>query len=156
MIVRKAALAFVLTALGLPHSGAAQSEEPLQPPLSLPQTLRGTVVVPLSERPAVAADTLPELFLVLVACWTAPTGLERLEDVQITARMSLRQDGTLVGPPRITFAAGAPTAGSRNLLVRVTLGAIRRCMPAHITPALGRAIAGRPLALRFIYRGPDR
>ncbi|MHC2106059.1 MULTISPECIES: hypothetical protein [unclassified Methylobacterium] len=126
-------------------------------PLSLPQTLRGTVAVPLAHRPARAADTLAELYPVLAACWQPPAGLGRPDggaaDIEITARLSLRRDGSLIGRPRITYAAGFQT-GRRRSLVRATLDALTGCMPARITPGLGRAIAGRPVALRFVYRPP--
>ncbi|MCJ2142925.1 hypothetical protein [Methylobacterium sp. E-066] len=126
-------------------------------PLSLPQTLRGTVAVPLAHQPARAADTLAELYPVLAACWQPPAGLGRpaagSDDVEITARLSLRRDGSLLGPPRITYAAGY-AQNQRRTLVRATLDALAGCTPAKITPGLGRAIAGRPVALRFVYRPP--
>ncbi|MCJ2124663.1 hypothetical protein [Methylobacterium sp. J-077] len=126
-------------------------------PLSLPQTLRGTVAVPLAHRPARAADTLAELYPVLAACWQPPAGLGHpasgSDDVEITARLSLRRDGSLIGPPRITYAAGF-AGGQRGSLVRATLDALAGCTPAKITPGLGRAIAGRPVALRLVYRPP--
>ena len=125
--------------------------------LSLPQTLRGTVAVPLAQPPAGAADTLAELYPVLAACWQPPAGLAGpvagSDDVEITARLSLRRDGSLIGTPRITYAAGF-ARDQRRALVRATLEALAGCTPARITPGLGRAIAGRPVALRLIYRPP--
>ncbi|MBE7247128.1 MAG: hypothetical protein INR63_19465 [Actinomycetospora chiangmaiensis] len=124
-------------------------------PLSLPQTLRATVAVPLKDQPAAPADTLAALYPALASCWSLPhlaAGI-RGPDVEITARLSLRRDGSLIGPPRITYAAGV--AGSdRPTLVRATLAALDHCTPARITAGLGRAIAGRPVALRFVYRPP--
>ncbi|MCJ2012526.1 hypothetical protein MKK53_08340 [Methylobacterium sp. J-076] len=124
--------------------------------LSLPDTLRATVAVPLKDRPAEApADTLAALYPALAACWTAPhlTGKVQGPDVEVTARLSLRRDGSLIGPPRITYATGV-AGGDRPALTRATLAALRSCTPARITPGLGRAIAGRPVALRFVYRPP--
>ena len=58
-------------------------------------------------------------------------------------------------PLRAARSAKAPgDARTRDILIRATLDAIARCTPVRITPALGGAIAGRPLALRFIYDGP--
>ncbi|SDA23847.1 hypothetical protein SAMN02799622_03200 [Methylobacterium sp. UNC378MF] len=125
-------------------------------PLSLPQTLRATVPVPVARMSTRPADTLAELYPALAACWQAPGGLGRpsgADDIEITLRLALRRDGSLIGPPRVTYAAGV--AGDRRAaLVRGTLDALARCTPAHITPGLGRAIAGRPVALRFVYRPP--
>jgi hypothetical protein len=125
-------------------------------PLSLPQTLRATIAVPVSRMATKPADTLAELYPALAACWQAPTGLSRPSggnDVEITARLALRRDGSLIGPPRITYAAGV-AGNQRATLVRGTLDALARCTPVHITPDLGQAIAGRPVALRFVYRPP--
>lgn len=132
------------------YSGYAYGTGPGYP-LSLPQTLRGTVMVPLRATPDAPADTLAALYRALAACWSAPDGLGRGRGVEITARLSLRRDGSLIGPPRITYAAGV-AAGQRGALVRATLDALRDCTPARITAGLGRAIAGRPVALRLVYR----
>jgi hypothetical protein len=126
-------------------------------PLSLPQTLRGTIAVPVSRMSTRPADTLAELYPALAACWQVPAGLGRpragSDDIEITLRLSLRRDGSLIGPPRVTYAAGV-SGEQRAALVRGTLDALMRCTPTHVTAGLGRAIAGRPVALRFVYRPP--
>ncbi|MDP4023792.1 hypothetical protein Q8W71_14250 [Methylobacterium sp. NEAU 140] len=122
-------------------------------PLSLPQTLRATVTVPLDAAPAEPAGTLAALYPALAACWRAPAAITGQAGIEVTARLALRRDGGLVGRPRITYAAGV-AGPARALLVRATLDGLDRCTPARITPALGRAIAGRPVALRLVYRPP--
>ncbi|MCJ2071239.1 hypothetical protein MKK75_20990 [Methylobacterium sp. J-030] len=126
-------------------------------PLSLPQTLRATIAVPVARMATKPADTLAELYPALAACWQVPASLGApsagSEDIEITLRLSLRRDGSLIGPPRVTYAAGV-SGSQRTILVRGTLDALARCTPAHITAGLGRAIAGRPVALRFVYRPP--
>ncbi len=123
--------------------------------LTLPETLQATITVPLADRPAGTANTLRQLFPALAACWTPPRFAATPEgpDVQVTARFSLRRDGSVIGSPRITYAAGV-TGSDRTTLTRATVAALGRCTPAHLTPGLGRAIAGRPLALRFVYHPP--
>ncbi len=125
-----------------------------QPPLPLPETLRGTVQVPVSPGGEAPADTLQQLYPRLAACWRAPEGLARFERTEITVRFSLRRDGSVIGPPRITFAQAPADARGRALLEEAALSAIRRCIPARVTPGLGGAIAGRQIALRFVYEGP--
>lgn len=164
---RRAATLVLLALAGVPGIGAAAADDgyfygyAYEPggeyPLSLPQTLRATITVPVSRMATKPAGTLAELYPALAACWQVPTGLGRpsggTDDIEITARLSLRRDGSLIGPPRITYAAGV--AGSqRTTLVRGTLDALARCTPVHVTPGLGGAIAGRPVALRFVYRPP--
>ncbi len=142
-------------------SGGADALGGIEPWRTLPQTLRGTQPVPLAagERGQTPADTLRALYPALAACWKAPEGLEKFERVEITARLSLRRDGSVIGTPQITFAKTPfdktpGDARARDILIRATLDAIARCTPVRLTPALGGAIAGRPLALRFIYNGP--
>ena len=132
-------------------SAAAQVDEfdEAPPVLSLPTTLRATVRVPVARDGLVSpADTLVQLYPALAACWSPLPGLGR---AQITARLSLTRDGALQGPPRITYASVAP--GQRGALVDTTLKALRACTPARLTPGLGGAVAGRPIALRFVYSG---
>lgn len=124
-------------------------------PLSLPQTLRATVSVPVGHRPVAPADTLAQLYPALAACWRLPRLADGIQGpaLEVTARLSLRRDGSLIGPPRITYTAGVAGV-DRPVLTRATLAALGRCTPARITPGLGGAIAGRPVALRLVYRPP--
>ena len=145
-----------LVAVGLPAWAA-----PSTGPLTFPETLRGTVRVPLEQGPlgglaesAKPADTLRDLYPTLAACWEAPRGLSRSAQAEITTRFALRRDGSVLGTPRVTFSAPNSDPRAHRILADATLAAIRRCTPARITPDLGAAIAGRPIALRFIYQGP--
>ncbi|MCJ2135710.1 hypothetical protein MKK69_16890 [Methylobacterium sp. J-026] len=164
MLGRRAASILLLTfapAVARAYEGGPFYGYALEPggayPLSLPQTLRATIAVPVSRVATKPANTLAELYPALAACWQVPAGLGRptpeSDDIEITLRLSLRRDGSLIGPPRVTYAAGV-SADQRTTLVRGTLDAMARCTPAHITLGLGRAIAGRPVALRFVYRPP--
>jgi hypothetical protein len=138
-------LGVAASALGAPTTG----------PLTLPETLRGTVQVPQQGMAETgAADTLKALYPILAACWEVPPGLARFERTEITARFSLRRDGSVIGTPRVTFSTQGTDTRAYRILTDATLAAIRRCTPARITPALGAAIAGRPIALRFVYQGP--
>ncbi|WP_246390403.1 hypothetical protein [Methylorubrum rhodinum] len=136
--------------------GGADAFGPVEPWRTLPQTLRGTLRVPLlaGETGPGPVDTLKALFPALAACWEAPEGLAKFERTEITARLALRRDGSVIGTPRITFSQTPGDDKARDILIRATLDAIARCTPVRLTPALGGAIAGRPLALRFIYDGP--
>ncbi len=139
-------------------SGPALAAPPTGP-LTLPETLRGTVQVPqpargMAQDTDAPVDTLKALYPALAACWRVPEGLARFERTEITARFALRRDGSVIGTPRITFATEGGDGRARALLAEAAVAAIRRCTPARVTPALGAAIAGRPIALRFIHLGP--
>ena len=150
--MQRVALALPILAVAL--TAEARAFRLHQPPLSLPQTLRGTVQVPAAGGEGAPIDTLRDLYPALAACWRPPDGLAKFELTEITVRFSLRRDGSLVGAPRITFARTPGDERARALLTEAALIAIRRCTPARITQDLGGAIAGRPIALRFIYNGP--
>jgi len=149
----------VLLVLALAAGNGSAPAVPSTGPLTLPETLRGTVQVPqpaqgMAQGPGAPVDTLKALYPALAACWTVPEGLARFERTEITARFALRRDGSVIGTPRITFATEGGDGRARALLAEAAVAAIRRCTPARVTPALGAAIAGRPIALRFIHLGP--
>lgn len=137
-------------ALALSGSPAAAQFDVYDNPsvLSLPTTLRATVRVPVT-RPEGPAGTLAELYPRLAGCWRPPADLGA---AAITARFALRRDGSLQGSPRITFSRVSPPW--RDALVAQTLASLARCTPARLTAGLGGAVAGRPIALRFVYPGP--
>jgi hypothetical protein len=140
-------------ALALPAVPAAAQFDVYDNPsvLSLPTTLRATVRVPVASPPQGAADTLVALYPQLAACWRPPADLGA---AAITARFALRRDGSLQGTPRITFARVRPER--REALAAETLSSLARCTPARLTAGLGGAVAGRPIALRFVYPGPNQ
>lgn len=124
------------------------------PPLARPETLSGAVRQGGLGRSPGRINRIADVFAALGACWSPPTGLTKLERVEITVRLSLRRDGSLFGAPRVTFATTAAETRARELLRAATVEAIERCTPLDLTPGLGGAIAGRPIAVRFIYQGP--
>lgn len=148
--LRRAALAAALIALGAAPAAAQFDDDENPPVLSLPTTLRATVRVPVDRARVVApADTLTQLYPALAACWTPLPGLGR---AQITLRLSLTRDGRLQGPPHVTYSS-LPLE-RRRPLASATLDALHACTPVQVTAGLGGAIAGRPIALRFVYSGP--
>ncbi|ACA18802.1 hypothetical protein M446_4461 [Methylobacterium sp. 4-46] len=142
-----AAAAALALAAGPAAAQFEDDEAPLLP--SLPTTLRATVRVPVDRAALVSpADTLVQLYPALAACWDPPPGLGR---GQVTLRLSLTRDGRLAGVPRVTFASLPPER--RRPLVEAAQRAVRACTPVALTAALGGAVAGRPIALRFVYSG---
>lgn len=73
----------------------------------------------------------------------------------MTIRFSLKRDGSLLGRPKITFAALPRETKARQDFVAGVAGALGRCLPIHITDGLGGAVAGRPLTLRFVVEAPS-
>ncbi|MGV6875416.1 hypothetical protein ACUSIJ_22325 [Pseudochelatococcus sp. B33] len=83
----------------------------------------------------------------LVACWNPPGGSDGLT---ATARFSFRRDGSLMGPPRITFSRlGENDARARAFLQSIA-DAFLDCTPLNFSPSFGSSVAGRIFTLRFI------
>ncbi|MFO1134503.1 MAG: hypothetical protein U1E30_18095 [Rhodoblastus sp.] len=87
----------------------------------------------------------------IAACWSPPSPPGG-ETWQATLRIVFAADGRVVGKPRIAYIS-APDAATRSRLRASLAEALPRCGKFRFTVALGRAIAGRLFAIRFILRG---
>jgi hypothetical protein len=68
----------------------------------------------------------------------------------MTVRFSFKRSGDLIGPPRMTFATeGAPT-DVRSTYLKAINDSIGACVPLKFTGSLGGALAGRPIAIRYV------
>ena len=101
------------------------------------------IAAPLRAAPA---NTLRELSDQLGHCLVAPG------DGEVTLRLSLRRDGALLGKPHVAFSRLPKDEEKRRRVLESIAADVDRCLPAKITDALGGAIAGRPLVLRFVPR----
>jgi hypothetical protein len=103
-----------------------------------------------SRKPAAPLNTIAEVFAALEACWIPP-GLDQARaGMQITVMLSFKRSGEILGKPRITYETREASDDER-LSYRVAMAqAIRRCTPLPFTDALGNALAGRLLTIRFI------
>jgi hypothetical protein len=95
------------------------------------------------------ANSLRELFGELNRCLVAPTGVMGSE---LTIVFSLRRDGALLGKPKITFAKLPGDLSDQRRFAEGLEAAFNKCLPVAITAALGGAIAGRPLSMRFVIK----
>jgi hypothetical protein len=98
----------------------------------------------------VAVSTIAEMFDALFACWQAPAGSDGME---ITLLFSLRRNGTLIGKPRATWSKLTGDEDTQRAFVASVLQALDRALPMPFTASMGGAIAGRPLAIRFVVPG---
>ena len=102
------------------------------------------------QKPAAALNTITEVFATLEACWVPPALDEARAGMQITVMLSFKRTGELLGKPRITYET-PDASDDERMSYRVAMAqALRRCMPLRFTDALGGALAGRPITLRFI------
>jgi hypothetical protein len=145
------------------------SRHPCQPDINYPfgQDLRLTiasrtpvqadpVAVPSTPReqsepsPERRLDTIRDMFAALRACWVPPADDAARPGTQLSVRLSFKRNGEPVGEPRVTYVSpGTPPEVRQTYLDAVT-AALKRCTPLPFGPGLGGALAGRPIAIRFI------
>jgi hypothetical protein len=70
--------------------------------------------------------------------------------MEYTIRFALKRDGTMIAPPRMTYSShGVPTA-TRDIYREAIDEALKRCIPLHFSAGMAGAVAGRPIAIRFV------
>jgi hypothetical protein len=128
--------------------------EPLYP---LGQDLRVTVESAHAAdyvMPDHALDTLKDLFAALRACWQPPALDEAREGMQMSVRFSFNRYGGLIAPPRSTYVTRDAPQDARELYRSSIDRAFERCAPLNFTKGLGGAVAGRPIAIRYVENRP--
>ena len=95
-------------------------------------------------------DTIRDMFAALRTCWEPPPKDEARHGMEYTIRFAFRRDGEMIAPPRMTYASHDAPAEMRDKYRDAINAALKRCTPLHFTDALGGAVAGRPIAIRFI------
>lgn len=100
--------------------------------------------------PTEPVDNIREMFDALRACWEPPSIKESLRNMQMTAVFSYKRNGELFGPPRVTYASPEVDSETRRRYLEAIIAALNRCAPMPFTEAMAGAIAGRPVAVRFI------
>ena len=103
-----------------------------------------------AQAPQTPVNTLSELMAALRACWVPPPLDQSRVGMQITVQVSFRGNGELLGQPRITFESSGASDDER-LAYRIAVAKmLKHCTPVPVTEALGNALAGRPLTIRFV------
>ena len=95
-------------------------------------------------------DTIRDLFAALRACWQPPAPEQAREGMQMSVRLSFRRNGDMIAPPRVTYTSPDAPAETRQTYRAAIDAALDRCAPLPLTKGLGGAIAGRPIAIRYI------
>jgi hypothetical protein len=102
------------------------------------------------QKPDHELDNIGDLFAALRSCWTPPHGDDAREGMQMTVRFSFKRDGDMIGPPRITFATVGTPADVRDTYFKAISDSLQHCVPLNFTGGLGGAVAGRPIAIRYV------
>lgn len=95
-------------------------------------------------------DTLHAMFAALRACWVPPGREEARAGMQMSVRFAFRRSGEIIATPRVTYATPDIPPQTRETYLHAISAALERCTPLRFTEGLGRAVAGRPIAIRFV------
>ncbi len=102
------------------------------------------------QRPGHDLDTIGDLFAELRACWTPPPADGAREGMQMSVRFSFRRSGEIIGAPRLTYATEGVSADTRATYLKAINASLDACVPLKFTGGLGGALAGRPIAIRYV------
>jgi hypothetical protein len=145
------ALAAVAFALSGPASARVAALAADRPPAGALLKVQNNPPEPSEpKKPTAPINTIAEVFAALEACWIPPPFEQARPGMQITVLVSFKRNGDILGKPRITYETPSASDDER-LAYRVAMAqALRRCAPLPFTDALGGALAGRLLTIRFI------
>jgi len=101
------------------------------------------------QKPDHDLDTIGDLFAELRTCWSPPSDHAR-EGMQVSVRFSFNKAGGLIGPPRLTYATAGVPADIRTSYLNAINSSLKACLPLKFTSGLGGALAGRPIAIRYV------
>jgi len=152
------------------HGPCLPSDEP-----TLPETLRLTIVSTDENDPANknlgdvgkigadasknnvgspaadhALDSIKDMFAALRDCWVPPPKDAARHGMEYTIRFAFKRDGEMIAPPRMTYSSHDAPAKMRDTYRDAIDAALKRCTPLHFSAGMGEAIAGRPIAVRFV------
>ncbi len=101
-------------------------------------------------RPDHDLDTIGDLFAELRSCWSPPPVDAAQAGMQMTVRFSFKRDGGIIAVPRMTFATSGVSADIRDTYLKAINASLDACVPLKFTGNLGGALAGRPIAIRYV------
>src|SRR5246127_4114682 len=95
-------------------------------------------------------NTIGDLFAALRSCWTPPPADSAREGMQMSVRFSFKRSGEMIGAPRMTYSTEGASADTRATYLKAINASLDACMPLKFTGGLGGALAGRPIAIRYV------
>lgn len=102
------------------------------------------------QKPDHDLDTIGDLFAALRSCWSPPAVDDAREGMQMSVRFSFKRSGEMIASPRLTYATAGVTADTRTTYLKAINGSLDACLPLKFTGGLGGALAGRPIAIRYV------
>jgi hypothetical protein len=107
----------------------------------------GDAVKAAHEKPL---DSIREMNAALHTCWMPPPKDSARHGMEYTIRFAFKRDGEIIAPPRVTYSSHDAPADVRDLYRDAVNAALARCTPLHFSDGMAGAVAGRPIAIRFV------
>src|SRR5882762_10804398 len=95
-------------------------------------------------------DNIGDLFAALRSCWSPPPADNAREGMQMSVRFSFKRTGAIIAAPRLTYATAGVSADTRVTYLKAINASLDACEPLKFTSGLGGALAGRPIAIRYV------
>src|SRR5215216_6317432 len=95
-------------------------------------------------------DTIGDLFAELRSCWSPPPSDIARPGMQMSVRFSFKRSGEIIAAPRVTYATAGAPADTRAVYLKAINASLAGCAPLKFTSGLGGALAGRPIAIRYV------
>jgi hypothetical protein len=102
------------------------------------------------QKPDHDLNTIGDLFAALRSCWTPPPADNGREGMQMSVRFSFKRSGEMIGAPRMTYATAGVPADTRATYLNAINSSLNACLPLKFSGGLGGALAGRPIAIRYV------
>ena len=102
------------------------------------------------QKPDHDLDTIGDLFAALRSCWSPPPADSAREGMQMSVRFSFKRSGEIIAAPRLTYSMAGASADTRVAYLKAINASLDACMPLKFTGGLGGALAGRPIAIRYV------
>lgn len=102
------------------------------------------------QKPDHDLDTIGDLFAALRSCWTPPPAEGARQGMQMSVRFSFKRSGEIIAAPRLTYSTAGVSADTRATYLKAINASLDACTPLKLTGGLGGALAGRPIAIRYV------
>ena len=102
------------------------------------------------QKPDHDLDSIGDLFAALRSCWSPPAADNAREGMQMSVRFSFKRSGEIIATPRLTYATAGVSADTRATYLKAITASLDACLPLKFTGGLGGALAGRPIAIRYV------
>jgi hypothetical protein len=102
------------------------------------------------QKPDHDLNTIGDLFAELRSCWSPPPADSARQGMQMSVRFSFKRSGEMIGTPFMTYATEGVSADTRATYLKAINASLDACLPMKFTGDLGGALAGRPIAIRYV------